>query len=143
MAVMSYVVRAIKGAAATTAVTLVGWRVFEALYSWADHAADKEVDSGQPDWFAGASQYLLANGAGWVFLPIALWGLLRLMQVRGNHLAVTASAVAWVTFTAPRLVGSHPSPGAVVACVAVQAGVTAVASAVQLAAMPTTTQVTQ
>ncbi|MFI5800859.1 hypothetical protein [Streptomyces sp. NPDC051677] len=140
---MDYFIRTVKATAAAVAATLAGWRLFESLYVWADHAADAEVDSGQPEWFAGTSQYLVANAAGWAFLPVAVWGLLRLIRVRGNHLAVITSAFVWVTFTAPRLVGSHPSPGAVVAWVAVQTAVTAAASVVQVAAMPATTQVKQ
>ncbi|WP_333736699.1 hypothetical protein [Streptomyces sp. IBSBF 2806] len=140
---MSYVLRAAKVAAASAAVTLAGWRLFESLYGWADHAADAEVDSGQPEWFAGTRQYLVANAAGWAFLPVAVWGLLRLSQVRGNRFAVVASAFVWVTFTAPGLVGSHPSLSAVVAWVAIQTAVTTAASVMQMVAMPATTQLKQ
>lgn len=137
---MGYFIRAAKAAAAAAAATLAGWRLFESLYVWADHAADAEVDSGQSEWFAGTSQYLVANAAGWAFVPVAVWGLLRLVRVRGNHLAVIVSAFVWVAFTAPHLVGSHPSLGAVVAWVAVQTAVTAAASVVQSAAMPASTR---
>jgi hypothetical protein len=137
---MGYLIRAAKAAAAAAAATLAGWRLFESLYTWADRAADAEVDSGQSEWFAGTTQYLVANAVGWVFLPVAVWGLLRLMRVRGNHLAVIISAFVWVAFTAPHLVGSHPSPGTVVAWVAIQTVATAAASVVQSAAMPANTQ---
>ncbi|MFE4824023.1 hypothetical protein ACFRFU_48315 [Streptomyces sp. NPDC056704] len=133
---MGYLIQAAKAVAASAAATLGGWRLFESLYVWADHAADAEVDSGQSEWFAGSTQYLIANAAGWVFVPIAVWGFLRLMRVRGNHLAVIVSAFVWVIFTAPRLVGSHPSRGTVVVWVAVQTAVTAAASVVQSAGLP-------
>ncbi|GGP00936.1 hypothetical protein GCM10012280_70790 [Wenjunlia tyrosinilytica] len=133
---MGYLMQAAKAAAAAVAATLAGWRLFESLYVWADHAADTEVDSGQSEWFAGTTQYLVANATGWVFLPVAVWGLLRLIRVRGNHLAIIISAFVWVAFTAPHLVGSHPSPATVVAWVAVQTAATAAASVAQSAVTP-------
>ena len=132
---MRYLVQAAKTAVASAAATVGGWRLFESLYIWADHAADAEVASGQSEWFAGGTQYLVANAVGWIFVPTAVWGLLRLLRVRGNHLAVIVSAFVWIVFTAPRLVGSHPSAGTVVLWVTVQTAATVAASVVQSAGL--------
>jgi len=125
---MSCLSRVVKVAVVSVAATFAGWRLFEALYVWADHVGDAEVVSGQSEWFAGTTQYLIANAAGWTFVPVSVWGLLRLMRVRANYLAVAVCAVVWIVFTAPRLVGSHSAPGAIAVWVGVQAAATVAGS---------------
>lgn len=125
-------IRAMKAAAVTVAATVAGWQLFDVLYAWAQRAADAQVAVGE-DWFAGSTQYILANAAGSLFLPFAVWVGLRLVAVRGNHLAVIISGFIWLTLVVPNLVDARPGAGTVILWVAVEAAATAAAAVLQTA----------
>jgi hypothetical protein len=118
--------------------TVAGWSLFDQLNAWAGHSADSQVASGDPDWFAGFTQYLAADAVGVLFLPLAVWAGLRLVRVKGTHLAVVVSGLVWFAFTAPRLVDTHPGLGTVIWCVTLQATATGAALALQTSATRTT-----
>ena len=131
MGMRPYLIRGTKAAAVAAVATLAGWKAFDGLYAWAGHSADSQVASGGSEWFAGFTQYLVADAIGVLFLPLAVWAGLRLIRIKGNHLAVVVSGLLWFTLTAPHLVDTRPGPGTVIWCVAVQATVTGAAMAVQ------------
>ncbi|MFF1691570.1 hypothetical protein [Streptomyces sp. NPDC058254] len=126
-----YLHRAAKAAVVTTCVTLAGWKLFEGLYAWADHAAAAEEAADHNAWFAGSTQHIVAYIVGVLFVPLATWAGLRLIKVRGNHIAILISGLAWITLSAPRLVDCNPDVITVAAWTSLQAVLTAAAAAAQ------------
>ncbi|WP_409469758.1 hypothetical protein [Streptomyces sp. HC307] len=136
-----YPIRAAKTAAVAAVAALAGWKAFEALYAWADHAADEQTSSGAAnDAWAGFYHYIAAGLAGIVLMPLAVWAGLRLVRMRGNHLAVIVSGCVWFAVVAPHLVDRSPTAWEAVLWVSVQTFATAVASVMQAVAFPESTQ---
>ncbi|MFD8688747.1 hypothetical protein [Streptomyces sp. NPDC059651] len=116
----------------TAVATVAGLQLFDVLYGWADHAADVESAAGV-GWFAGTTQYLVANVTGLLFLPFAVAVGLRLTGVKGGLLAVPVSGLTWLVLTVPHLVDSRPGTGTVILWVTVQVAATAAATVPQTA----------
>ncbi|UDM05457.1 hypothetical protein [Streptomyces longhuiensis] len=124
-----YLQRAAKAAVVTICATLAGWKLFEGLYVWADHAAAAEEAADHNAWFAGSTQHVAAYIVGVLFVPLATWTGLHLTRIRGNHLTILASGLAWIILSAPHLVDCNPDIITVVAWTALQTALTAAAAA--------------
>lgn len=136
-----HAIRAAKTAAAAAMAAVAGWKAFEALYAWADHAADEQTASGAAnDAWAGFFHYIAAGLAGIVLMPLAVWAGLRLIRMRGNYLSVIVSGCIWFTVVAPHLVDRSPTVGEALFWVLVQALSTAGGSVLQAVAFPGSTQ---
>lgn len=136
-----YPICAATTAAVAAVAALAGWKTFEALYAWADQAADQQISSrAANDAWAGFYHSIAAGLAGIVFMPLAVWAGLRLARIRGNHLAVIASGCVWFALVAPHLVDRSPVVWEAVLWVTVQALATAAASVLQAVAVPKSTQ---
>ncbi|MFD5190018.1 hypothetical protein ACFWMU_18060 [Streptomyces sp. NPDC058357] len=133
----SCLVHGTKAAAMAAIATVAGWKLFDGLNAWVGHSADSQVASGGPEWFAGFTEYLVADVVGILFLPLAVWTGLRLARIKGNHLAVIVSGLTWFALAAPRLVDTRPGPGTVIWCVAAEAVATGAAAALQTLATAT------
>ncbi|MFJ9111278.1 hypothetical protein [Streptomyces sp. NPDC102283] len=134
---MDYPVRAVKTAAVAVAATLAAWWLFHSLYALIDSAMEADSARGP---LAGLLHYLAANAAVLAFQPLTLWVGLRLVGVRGNHLAVVTSALVWCTMTAGHLLDSLPSPGEAFWWFSVQCAAATLPSLLQPQLMPVSTQ---
>jgi hypothetical protein len=128
---------AVKAAAVTVVAVVADWLLLHLLYAWADRAADAQIASGASDSFGAAFfDYVAADVVIVLFVPIAVLAGLRLLRVKGNHLAVLLSGLTWYSFTHPRL-DIRAGAGTFVLGIGVAVLMTAAGSALQaLAATP-------
>ncbi|GHD54979.1 hypothetical protein [Streptomyces galbus] len=131
---MAYLTRAAKTATAVSVVTLASWKLLEALEAWLDHltAADDERNP-----LAGVPYYWAVDASVIVLYPFALWATLRLLTLRGNHLAVVVGSLTWLTLMLQHLDVS--TTGNAVRF-AIHLLLTAAASQVQATVMPAGTR---
>lgn len=121
---------AAKAAAVTLLATLTGWMLEVVMFAWADHAAAAEAAAASGDGWFGVIEYLVADAVSVLFLPVAVWGGLRLTGVQGNHLAVLVATPVWLGVTSPHL-DVDAGWVRVGLALTVQTAATALASAVQ------------
>ncbi|TKT03592.1 hypothetical protein [Streptomyces lasalocidi] len=131
---MTYLTRAAKTVTAVSVVTLASWKLLEALEAWLDHltAADEERNP-----LAGVPYYWAVDAAVIVLYPFALWAALRLLTLRGNHLAVVVGSLTWLMLMLQHL-DINTTGNAV--RFAIHVLLTAAASQVQAMMMPTSTR---
>ncbi|WDT91984.1 hypothetical protein H0E86_14240 [Streptomyces sp. SCSIO-PteL053] len=135
---MDYPVRALKTAAVAVTATLAAWWLLDSLYALIDDAT--EADRARSPFTAGLLHYLAAGVIALVLQPLALWVGLRLIGVRGNHLAVVISAFVWLSTTAGPLLESVLSPGEAFWWLSVQCAAATLPSLLQPKLIPESTQ---
>ncbi|MFB7049746.1 hypothetical protein ACFCX7_26875 [Streptomyces microflavus] len=134
---MDYSVRALKTAAVAVVATLAAWWLLHTLNSLIDEAAEADGARGP---LAGVLHYFAANSAALALQPLVTWVGLRLVGVRGNHLAVIISALVWWTTTSGHLLNSVLSPAEAFWWISVQCAAAILPSLLQLRLMPESTQ---
>ncbi|MGW2425820.1 hypothetical protein ACWC0C_42480 [Streptomyces sp. NPDC001709] len=89
---MAYLIRAAKTTIVVAVVTFGSWKLLDALGALLDHLTTADSDRNP---LAGVPYYWAVDAAVIVLYPLGLWAGLRLVRVRGNHLAVVAGVFTW------------------------------------------------
>ncbi|MFE6700226.1 hypothetical protein [Streptomyces sp. NPDC057718] len=135
---MDYPVRALKTAAVAVPATLAAWWLLDSMYALIEDAT--EADRARSPFTGGLLHYYAAGVADLVLQPLVLWMGLRLIGVRGNHLAVAVSAFVWSSTTAGPLLKSVLSPGEAFWWLSVQCVAAVLPSLLQPKLFPESTQ---
>ncbi|MFD8391909.1 hypothetical protein ACFV2N_22595 [Streptomyces sp. NPDC059680] len=131
---MACLIRVAKTIIVVAVVTFGSWKLLDALDGLLDRLTVADSDRNP---LAGVPYYWAVDAVVIVLYPLALWAGLRLVSVRGNHLAVVVSLFTWFT-----LMLKHPDISTTGNAVrfTVHVLLTAVASLLQAMLMPASTQ---
>ncbi|MFF4693782.1 hypothetical protein [Streptomyces sp. NPDC001307] len=91
---MAHLIRAARTTVVVALVTFGSRKLLDALDAPLDHLAAADSDRNP---LAGVPGYWAVDAAVIVLYPLAMWAGLRLVRVRGNHLAVVVGFLTWFT----------------------------------------------